>query len=308
MTIFELVKVALDELYVEGLAEYGERLDATVKERLEYLGTAYADLNNPNRPQVNYRDPATRLAYVYAHVTANADYLLQILRELKQRLGGPIFDTRVRVTCLGGGPGSDLIGLLKYLQEKSPEELEGEDDEHEEDEEHEAPEEVERLICYLVDREQAWADTWTELEDKLDVDAELKTNFQPLDVTNPESWKYQKKFLQADLFTILYFASEVQSLNQGGVVTEFWRTVFREAKPGALFIYLDNGHTDFTAPFDELCAEAGLNTLLAKNKATVVASVDERASVLNSYRQKFGRYPRLKSLISYRVLQKPLAE
>lgn len=41
VTIFELVKVALDELYAEGSAEYGKDLDAKIQDRIGYLSTSY---------------------------------------------------------------------------------------------------------------------------------------------------------------------------------------------------------------------------------------------------------------------------
>ena len=37
MTIFELVKIALDEPYKQGLRHHGERLDEQIKERMRYF-------------------------------------------------------------------------------------------------------------------------------------------------------------------------------------------------------------------------------------------------------------------------------
>ena len=41
------------------------------------------------------------------------------------------------VTCVGGGPGSDTIGVLKYLDE------------------HKKQEGIDKITCYLLDKEQA---------------------------------------------------------------------------------------------------------------------------------------------------------
>lgn len=288
MTIFELVRIALDDLYEEGRDEHGDELDGIVIQRLNYLSRNYAQLTNPNREPVNYRDTSTRLAYIYTYVAAHADYLVQVLEKAQARLEEPLFDVEsLRVTCLGGGPGSDLIGILKYLDENR--EREG----------------VKKLKCYLLDREQAWADSWTELDESLQAKVDVNVNFQPLDVTEPESWAHQRKFLQADLFTLIFFASEVHSLDGNGVVSDFWRSVLEAAKSGAIFVFIDNGHTRFTDSFDALCNEYRLERIYGHDGVRYTPRFDEQASELSEYTEVFGRNPRVQGIISVRVLRKP---
>lgn len=237
---------------------------------------------------MNYKDPATRFAYVYKYVASHGDYVVQVLEILRNYLESPIFSTdSIRVTCVGGGPGSDIIAVLKYLDE------------------YKSSEKIKKVTCYLLDREQAWADTWTELDDSLNSKLHLNANFQPLDVTDPESWAQQKKFLQADLFTMSYFVSEVKSLDKKGVVSKFWRTLFREAKQGALFLYDDNGHSDFNDYFDKLWKAEGFKCLVSKNNGNFLPRYSEQKSELGRYLTKFGQQPKLKSDLSYRVLKKP---
>src|ERR1700676_3943530 len=131
---------------------------------------------------------------------------------LRTELGGNIFKGgKARVSCVGGGPGSDIIGVLKYLDE------------------HKKQEPVKKITCYLLDKEQAWADTWTELDASLDMDIQLNANFQPLDVCDPKSWNHQRNSLQPDLFTMSYFVSEVFSLDGDGKVSAFWQDLFSNA-------------------------------------------------------------------------------
>lgn len=289
MTIFELVKIALDDLYLEGQRHYGDKIDREIRARIEYLSENYRHLNRSNRQPVDYRDPATRFAYVYKYVAAHGDYVVQVLEKLRTRNRGPLFGSEtLRVSCIGGGPGSDIIAVLKYLDENV-------DDEP-----------VKKVICYLLDREQAWADTWVELDDSLKVDIALHANFQPLDVTKPESWASQQKFLQADLFTSSFFVSEVRALDGDGVVSRFWRKLFTAAKPGALFVYDDNGHSDFNEYFDALWKETGLECLLSKDNVRFIPRFSEQAAELAHYQGKFGQSPRLQAQLSYRVLRKPM--
>ncbi len=153
MTLFELVKAALDELYKQGKEKYGAELDDAIKKKISYLSGEYSNLDKADRKPISYRDPATRFAYVYKYVASHGDYIVQLLVELRAKLGGRIFTSNMaRVSCVGGGPGSDIIAVLKYLDE------------------HINTEPVKKLTCYLLDREQAWADTWTELDESLKVE------------------------------------------------------------------------------------------------------------------------------------------
>jgi hypothetical protein len=256
---------------------------------MSYLAKNYKKLNINGRESIDYKDPATRFAYVYKYVAAHGDYLVQILQLLRGRYAKIFESERIRVSCAGGGPGSDIIGILKYLDENK-------DDEP-----------VKRITCYLLDKEQAWADTWTELGESLQAHVALNVNFQPLDVTQPESWSAQRKFLNADIFTMSYFLSEVFHLDDdGGTVTNFWKVLFKDAKQGALFIYVDNGHTDFHTYFDKQWESAGLKCLTREDNKTLTPRFSEQASELGIYRKKFDQQPKLRSVISYRVLRKVL--
>jgi ribosomal protein RSM22 (predicted rRNA methylase) len=287
MTIFELVKIALDALYAECRTEYGGKVDNKIRKRLGYLTDSYGQLTSTSREPVSYRDPATRFAYVYKYVAAHGDYVVQILRKLRGHLESNIFPDKIaRVSCVGGGPGSDIIAVLKYLDDFKDDEV------------------VTKVTCYLLDREQAWADTWTELDDSLQAKVALHANFQPLDVTRPESWLSQRKFLQADVFTLSYFVSEVRSLDQNGAVSAFWKSLFESAKPGALVVYVDNGNDDFNSYFDEQWKSAGMSRVIAEDNVRMIPRFSEQASELGEYLEKFDQSPKIQALLSYRVLRK----
>jgi len=286
MTLFELVKITLDALYDEAQKEYGKKTDDEIKDRIKYLSKSYGDLTNDDREPVDYKDPATRFAYVYKYVASHGDYVVKLLKLTRDELGKVFNDKKVRISCVGGGPGSDIIAVLKYLADMGKKEP------------------VEKIVCYLLDKEQAWADTWTELDDKLDLDdITLSVNFQPLDVTDPDSWESQKKFLEADVFTLSYFVSEVYALDDGAV-EDFWATLFKNAKSGALFLYDDNGSDVFNDYFDEQWKKAGLELIESESNTWWTPSYDEQASELAAYKDKFGENPKLKSKLSYRILRK----
>ena len=283
MTLFQLIKITLDKLYEQGLREHGQTLDAQIKQKILYLSKSYENLGDDQHKPINYRDPATRFAYVYCYVAAHGDYMVQGLEKLRGRLGNNIFHSpSARVSCIGGGPGSDILATLKYLSEQPLEP-------------------VEKIIFYLLDGEQAWADTWTEIDDSLTGGLNLNTNFQPFDVSRPDSWRYQKLFLEADLFTLSYFVSEVYSL---GGVTALLEDILDQAKPGALVLYIDNSHQIFDDYFDGICADSDFECLLdARNERWRPRDSEQKAEI-QFYIDKFDRSPKLKGNLSLRVLRK----
>ena len=189
MTIFELVKLALDELYQEASDEYGDDVDDRVKNRIDYLSINYGKLNSKDRVPIDYSDPATRFAYVFKYVATHGDYLVQALEKYRSSFGGILFpNEQLRVSCIAGGPGSDVIGVVKYLSDHNEES-------------------VRKVVCYLLDGEQAWADTWTEIGSSLDKNISVDVHFQPLDVTKPETWSAQKeiskgKYIYIELLSV----------------------------------------------------------------------------------------------------------
>lgn len=288
MTLFQLVRITLDQLYLEAQEAYGADADKKIKERLAYLSKSYTKLTDPDRDPVDYRDPATRFAYVYRYVAAHGDYIVQTLKSLRSDLESPVLPAGVaRVSCIGGGLGSDIIAVLKYLNDIGKKES------------------VNKIIVYLLDREQSWADTWTEIDDAITGNVQVNANFQPLDVTQPASWQSQKKFLQADLFTFSYFVSEVAALDGDGSVSACWQEIFAGAKSGALFLYIDNGSDTFNDYFDEAWKAGGLELVFETTNTSMTPSFSEQASELKSYMDKFGGWPKLKATVSVRVLRKP---
>lgn len=285
-TLFELVKVVLDELYAEGMQVYGISLDSEIQKRAQSLSSQYMRLTEIGAPKIDYSDPAARFAYVYKYVATHADYIYQILRDFRAGTGTPIFKgSTLRVTCLGGGPGSDIIGMLKYLGL--------------------GKETTERVLFFLCDGEQAWSDSWSEIDEALAVDSiRVSTNFQRLDVTDPRSWASQNKFLDADIFTLSYFVSEIVRFD-GPELAQFWDALFSRANSGALFIFDDNAHDYFVNYFDKIWKAYGLEELYRGDKQSIIPSYSEQQSELGAYLTKFATVPKLKSFLSYRILLKP---
>jgi hypothetical protein len=221
------------------------------------------------------------------YVACHGDYLVQILEKLVNGRE-PIFrHNNLCVSCLGSGPGSDIVAVLKFL------------DEHDE-------EPTKNVTCYSFDKEEAWKDTRGKILKSMQTTKVLKPRRRIWDITKLDSWKDRPEFPQTDLFTMSYFVSEVYSLDGLGLVGKFWGELFRRTKPGALFLNNDNSFKRLDSYFDKQWKEAGIKCLVS-DECELTPRPSEEKSVLDEYRKKFNEiYPKLRSKVSYRVLRKPL--
>ena len=153
--------------------------DGKIQVMLRQLEQNYAHLVYENN--IDHSDLVSRFAYIYKYVTCHANLVYQIIAE-SDALGSLFNREKVNVTCIGGGPGSEFLGILKYvlLKQKSP-----------------------FLRCTLYDREVGWGDCWNDVDEKLDPQMRISTFCQPADVTDVASWSVNIKYLNSDLFTLL---------------------------------------------------------------------------------------------------------
>ncbi len=275
MNCFQIVKSVLDDTYVEIPGSASER-DAAIRTRIEELRKQYRHLWNG--ASINYRDPVTRFAYVYVYVTSHANLVCQVikrskcLRECFQRQG------LIHVSCIGGGPGSDLLGILKYIEQYNI---------HVPD----------KIKCYLVDKEQAWSESWSDVDEKVNTDIPLSTYFMPIDVSDDDSWAIQKKYLRADLFTMIYFLSELYSCREK--VGPYFEHLFREARAESLYLFLDNRDSAFYSWFDDLCRRNGVQ-IVDSQEYKMQMPCDEEKTDLGEYFDKFSS-PKLEASVAFRV-------
>jgi hypothetical protein len=282
MQVFELVKAVLDENYAMIPGTPKER-DARICKRLKELQKGYSALANENA--VAYDQPSIRFAYIYRYVTSHANLVYQCILNNKA-LRNLFQHSKIIIGCIGGGPGSDLVGILKFMSTSSAK-----------------PAKEQKLQCHILDGESGWADAWSDVGDKLNTDFKisLDTCFIPMDVTNESKWSQQSKYLKADLFTMVYFASEIYSKQKEAV--PFFKHVFAKMKPGAFLLYIDNNAPCFTDWFDSLVKTGGLEVLQSDEQKEKMTT-DEQKTALGEYLKKFPSV-KLEANVAFRVCKKP---
>jgi len=282
MNVFQLIKLILDDEYAD-MAQTTAETDLIVQERLKELSTNYRQLATI-APSHDYGDPSTRLAYMFRYVTSHTHLVAGELAACG-KLRDLLAKDRVLVSCVGGGPGSDFLGLLQYLINES---WQG------------------TLRAYLLDGEAGWGDTWSDVGERLKgMPFDIYSHFQQLDVTDAESWEKQRKYLKADLFTFVYFISEIIAL--GDKAEPFFEHLFSTAKPGALFLFIDNqdaGRNRFVDWFSGLALRRGLEEVYTQTHDARLPGSEEKHD-LEPYLRRLGGSPKLTARVECRVFRKP---
>lgn len=273
-TYFEIVVETLDRSYAEIDASNKDDLIST---RLTELTKKYSNLLATGGP--SYTDDITRFAYVFRYSTAHADYLHQVVSyspELRKALAGDI----VTVTCIGGGPGSDVLGFLKYFL---------------------ASKTQQKIIFFILDREPAWGETWADLDATVSRELTTSRTYLPVDVTVPSTYGYLTKPFRADIFTMLYFLSEIYKFKSA--VDPFFAACFSKMRKGTILVVIDFHNSKLETWIDSCAKQHGLETATAADDFKVTMTSGEEKSVIKKYMEKFGN-PKLRAQIFLRVFRK----
>lgn len=282
MTIFELLRAILFDQYELVPGSEAKRNQA-IEAQMTALALAFNDLKDEDRAPPDYQDAATRFAYVRKYTACHADIVAEKIRSIPAL--GELFERGgwIEVACVGGGPGSDFLGIVKHMIRTGA---------------------TTSLKCFLLDREPAWGDTWAGVEQHTeDLTFRISTHCQTIDVTDAASWQVQKRYLRADLFTFIYFISEVWRLRDDA--EEFFVNLFESAKPGSLFLFVDNKEQDFYSWFDGMANGGGLG-LLARGEEKFQISPAEEKTDLEPFYSRFSHSPKLQTWIAWRVYRKPI--
>jgi hypothetical protein len=280
-TSFKLVKMVLDDLY--GLIEKKHKTsaDAKIRERLKSLSNEYTGLADGTRTPIDYSDPVTRFAYVYSYVAAHSAYVkLKLLGcdEVRTLLKST---DKVRVSCIGGGPGSELIGLLQAST---------------------ALNRVSSLSVWLLDGEESWSETWSEVDERLEADFKLTSNSRQADVTSYKNFDNLEKAFSSDLFILSFFLSEIYSFRDNAI--PFMSKMVESMHKGAMVLYIDNSSDSFTKYAESIFIPDAFEVLVKQTNEQLLPGSSEQTSDLEPYVSRFDRTPKVRSQATIRVWRK----
>ena len=161
----------------------------------------------------------------------------------------------VTICCLGGGPGSDVLAVIRYLGWAGDREP------------------VESVVFHIYDKEPGWFPMVEAIVDEAESEIGFEVIFHDLDVADETSWG-EVDFSQYDLITSSFFVSEIKRIGLSEPAKRFWRRVLRGMRKGALLAFNDNGDERIYGYFDRLIAAAGGFEILSEDNDEEVSCGD----------------------------------
>lgn len=278
---------------IEALLPIAEKLvngplDEIITTRLKQLSRAYGgQLLEKDRNPVDYSKTTTHIAYAYRCLSAHGDWLYQTLDLARDAVSKGIDVDSIKVACVGGGPGSDILGVTRFCAEAGLGKREFE--------------------FVVLDRELTWARCRKEVVKTYKGEMKVSSVGQPLDLTADGAWTDDWQFLDADIITFSFSLSEVWSFNTTGSVSRFVDRILTGAKKGCIICYMDNGGKNFIPLMEqEFGGRQDLKLLGSKDVERINMSSNEQCNVIKDpFSERFGgESPKLVGNLSMRVWKK----
>ncbi len=294
MKLFQVVKALLDDIYSQIPLLDEDAKDVAILNHLKILREKYPSLTNGIT--IDYSDPITRFAYYYRYVSAHAFTVFSLIKAIPDL--GHLFDRdKTSVCCLGGGPGSDLLGVLKFIK---------------------ANNQSTALMCRVYDKEERWRESLGNVCNLL-TSFNIFPTFRVLDVTAVEALTEYPEILHDDLLTISFLMSEVYSKQEQAEV--FFQELFRKVKPSAWMLFVDNCSGYASSWFDKLVKAYNqsdepdnLKLIKKEDRYEFLMETGEQMTDLDPYFSKFrgfgrdkseeGGFPIRDSKVDYRIYRK----
>lgn len=251
-------------------------------------------------PNINYKDPFCRMAYLYMNVAVHAALVetafssyphFQKLIKSKAEAGEDL-----HICALGGGPGSELIGIVRYIEGLR---LNGV---------------TVHLEFALIDQIREWDESWHAL--KAGVDSELRKtygvsrknwpvsisrSFLPIDATAPADLEnFATRFRSTDIFLVCYLVSELK-----GSISAFEKVInslIVRASSGALILFIDRNERE---------VRDSIQSIVERNPMMVSLGLKKERGGMEDNLEDFGEWyinlptlPRRKWLALFALAQK----
>jgi hypothetical protein len=251
-------------------------------------------------PQINYEDPFCRMAYLYMNVAIHAALVETALSSypaiqklIKSKANG---GSDLHLCALGGGPGSELIGVVRYVESLR---LTGK---------------TVHVDFALIDRIREWDESWHALKNA--VDGELREtygadrnqwpiavsrSFLPLDATSPaEFTNFATRFKSTDVFLVCYLVSELKgSISKLESVLD---SLISKVSSGALLLFIDRNERE---------VREGVQGIIARNSSLISLGISTERGGMKDNLEDFGEWyihlpalPRRKWMAFFALAQK----
>jgi Putative SAM-dependent methyltransferase len=267
----------LNSLDEAGCDEHGEDWDDLLKARLDSLEKSYKELRVRDRVLIDYSDLSMQAAYLFMYAIGRAEFTYQILEQMSAESGGVFFkDGHLRISSIGGGPGSELAGLIKFLESDA------------------CTANVTSIAYRVFDKEGNWRHIVEALRDALETNIKIELIFEKLDVEDAQSCL--AKTLQDDDFIVMsFFISEVCEIaNRNSVITSL-NHLLGTVSEGSHLFYNDSDAYSFYTFMNARAASARRYVQRVEVQETIVVRNPQFDGVFESMIERLDKTPHLNS-------------
>jgi Putative SAM-dependent methyltransferase len=284
--ILDVFEEVLSNLDSEGEDECGDNWVDLVRERLFGLEAAYRILTQQDRSRIDYAEISTQAAYVFAYGMPRAGFTYERLKRHRETLGKPLFATPdIRVASVGGGPASELVGLIAYLNDAASEEN------------------VASIAYTIFDLGEEWENVANLTAECIPPNIEVALNFQRLNLLDAAEI-LQTSLAGNQLVIFSYVISELCAFKARMPVVDNIRMLLRTLDPGAFVFYMDSESYPFYSTFNSCKAQVmGLKELKDLGGNTYF-DAGEYSGTFERYCTELDRDPRLDGNIVSKLLKR----
>jgi hypothetical protein len=268
LTNFERVKIILNQICPALDAKTGNA-QGLMKAEIDALRQEYPRISIKSAPPIDYTDRARQAAYMYVYAVANADLIYSALA-LSGKPVRQIFEQeQVKVACVGGGPGTELLGIFKFMERiKAP---------------------TRALRCSIFDHHADWQNVLPITASTAPEGLTVGIAFESLQMNQTCDWCSLGSFQEADLVTFSYALSEAWRYNADGRITGCIDSIVSSMKSGSVILYSDNRGVPCDANMErDLAGRSDLKLLHRNDYTHMLIGSDEEKSVLQAYTDWLG--------------------
>lgn len=230
LNVFEAVLKHLDK---KGRDEHGEAWMGLVKDRFGVLEDSYKILNQQGRPPINYTELPTQAGYIFGYAMPRSYFSDEFLRRHRAAIGKPLFiRNEIVVVSFGGGPGSELIGLLNYLGDP------------------EMGEAVTSVSYRVYDRDGDWRAVAQRVVRHANSDIEVVLTYHELDLADVNATALVD-ISDADLIVFSYVMSELCALDSKDEIAANVNRMLSTMSPGAAMMFVESKQPEFINYFKD---------------------------------------------------------
>jgi hypothetical protein len=254
---FRAVKAILDVAVPAIAEERGISEDEIRRAMIPHLKCFSTEYRTGKKPQNDYPDPLCRLAYLYCYVPANAnlcEIAIKRTDELAEFVTGKLKKKgELKVCAFGGGPGTELLALTKFLinNRKNIGDCE--------------------ISFILLDEVEEWVESWNLIESEVRNFLKksygkpsswpflVSKSFIPFDITSLDRYGNLKHLFGQDLYILNYVVSEIYERDELAGLSKVLKTMIKSADSGAKILIIDRNEWGVVNKVKELMAELGVD-------------------------------------------------